>query len=616
MSRPSPALFTLLVSLLLFVVLANYGVSRRDRPYYDVVAYLDLSAGIAESGGPAALVKACLSGAYLEANRHPVYPALLSPLASRDGGFFIRAKLAGVLLGILLIVSVWFIAGEAAGPAAAALAAFLAATNVKFIAYSSTVAADLLFTIFVLWGWRFTGRWLDGELKSEIRNPKSEIKAAAPAGLLAGLAYLTKASGLLLVPAALPAAAVIFVKRTSGQGESNCYLSLSQKERKGVNPSFPRKRESSISTDSWTPAFAGVTSKIDLCKRLYSIAKSLRSGFFYLLPFLLVAAPLIVRNLTVYGSPFYNINQHVLWLDRWEDFFNFRRDGTLADLDLGWYLSRHPWYDPFLRMIEGAGGLFLGLSHTLIGFRPSGLALALYIPPAAALIALPVYAIAKDPRRGRRLYSVLFLAAFLLPLQWFCRVTCAERFFLPVTAVLEVYLAWGIVRLIKGRFGKKGRDPELLDRKLPRVMTVAAAVLAVIAIVVVGLPNPLRSFRIPAEEAALEAWMKENVKPADPWLQDNLSRFQPSWRLGLPGRFDYIPYDTPAGKVRSIVRETGAAYVLIDGEPPSGPLLSPPIVRGPEGVEGPKELFGWRLVYKGSGRFLVYGTGRRAGNER
>lgn len=67
-----------------------------------------------------------------------------------------------------------------------------------------------------------------------------------------------------------------------------------------------------------------------------------KSQYFYLFfaAFFLISSPLLMRNLKVYGTPFYSDSSAVLWIDQWRDYY--RADIKENPPTLAGYLKTHP----------------------------------------------------------------------------------------------------------------------------------------------------------------------------------------------------------------------------------------------------------------------------------
>jgi hypothetical protein len=185
---PSPRAETALViaALAVFVTLAVARAHAHPYPFYDDVGYLGRAEDIHRLGGPWALLRALYGGSFLEANRHPLYLALLSLVAGTDEAYHRRAQMLGIALGGVGLLATWWTTRRLLGAAVAALTLGFLAVNGTLLEHSAREACDaLLVALWVL---------AVGEM---VRGDGSRW-AWPLAGVWAGLAYLCKGTGLLL----------------------------------------------------------------------------------------------------------------------------------------------------------------------------------------------------------------------------------------------------------------------------------------------------------------------------------------------------------------------------------------------------------------------------------
>jgi hypothetical protein len=178
---------------------------------------------------------------------HPLLPALVAPFAEKRLIYFAKAKLVNVAIGA---VAFWVVAGvglRMVGPAPTflALVALCPGLSDKSAEFTAEPLVLLLVTLTFYWLVQGFDHWCSWGV----------------AGALAGLAYLTKGSALLL-PLAYAASVVRIAPKL------------------GLKPRF----------------------------LLFPAA------------FVSVASPLLLYNWQIFGSPFFNYNTaHVIWLDYTEE---------------------------------------------------------------------------------------------------------------------------------------------------------------------------------------------------------------------------------------------------------------------------------------------------------
>src|SRR5262249_1933531 len=140
----------------------------------------------------------CLQGQYKIVVQHPLYPLVLSTFASRDLSFFPRAKILSLGTGLLVVIITFLITKDLFGMIIASLASVLLIFNLMFLTASSHVACETLLILFMLLSWYF--------MVKGVENHRYWVGA----GLTAGLAYLTKGTGLFAVPIFIVSNVLIF----------------------------------------------------------------------------------------------------------------------------------------------------------------------------------------------------------------------------------------------------------------------------------------------------------------------------------------------------------------------------------------------------------------------
>jgi 4-amino-4-deoxy-L-arabinose transferase-like glycosyltransferase len=176
-----------LAALLLFLALAWHRALSHPFPFYDDVAYLATAHEIHELGGPIALAAKLYGGTFSEANRHPLYLAVLSLVAGDVGlAYHVRAQILTAALGALALLTLWWVVRRHFGPRTALVAIALFAVSDTLVENSARETCEPL--LIALWALA-TSAILDGE-----KRPAWFVAA----GALSGLAFLTKGTGISL----------------------------------------------------------------------------------------------------------------------------------------------------------------------------------------------------------------------------------------------------------------------------------------------------------------------------------------------------------------------------------------------------------------------------------
>jgi len=181
----------LALALLTFILVGLQQLHKAEEiAPYDTSAYIALARDIRNAGGPLALIRDCFNGTWPEANRMPLYPALLSIITPGTIRTLARARLLTLLLGAAGIAVTFLVARRMFGPTAAVLASTALAINTAYISQSTMVACEVLLAACITPAWLFITRLLQGR------------STGAHAGLMIGLGYLTKGTALFLPPVA------------------------------------------------------------------------------------------------------------------------------------------------------------------------------------------------------------------------------------------------------------------------------------------------------------------------------------------------------------------------------------------------------------------------------
>jgi hypothetical protein len=209
---------------------------------------------------------------------HPLLPALVAPFAEKDLVYFAKAKLVNIAIGAVAFWVIAWVGVHLVGPTPTFIALVAISPGLSNKSAEFTAEPLLLLLIPLTFYWLVRGferPWFWGL-----------------AGVSAGLAYLTKGSGLLL-----PIAYTLAVLRGA--------------------PTLVLK-----------PRFL-----------LFPLA------------FVLVASPLLAYNWQVFGSPIFNYNTaHVIWLDYTEEQMMMFDKGAPTMFS---HLATHSYADMLRRLLRG-----------------------------------------------------------------------------------------------------------------------------------------------------------------------------------------------------------------------------------------------------------------------
>jgi len=354
-------------------LLANVNSNSGDQG-----AYLELGLAIREG-------KALTDG-----NRNPLLPLLIAPFARREWSYFTLAKLTSSFCSGLAVLATFLLGWRLHDEWTALLAMTMLTINEEFLAHTSQVLCESLLVLIFFTAWYASVQAL---------KRVSSAKTGFVAGALAGLAYLTKGTGWILVTCFLATALLI------------CRRRLLQKH------------------GFWT----------------------------FLGGYLLATSPLLVYNLVQYRNPFYNFNTtHAMWLDSWDDRYAARRDlPTLFT-----YLRTHSLGQILTRQSRGMVTILPAMAQAFLP-GPRGW-LASWLQDGAVWLAMAIELLLLlslrhsitittylTKRLPRLLITVSILFLFYLLSAWYAPVADEPRFFLPLAPILCLSVAKGLTSLAR-----------------------------------------------------------------------------------------------------------------------------------------------------------------------
>lgn len=384
----------------------------------DQGAYLETAVAVDEEGGVPALIEDLFGGEFTEANRHPLYIALLSFAPRYEAGKVLSAIIGGVSL-----LALGYGVARRFGPLAGGVFSVLLATNAAFLRFSTLVASEGLLTLLggvawlVLVGWArggrvsggvgggavpgnlvSSGKCAQGTLEepplSPLRKGGSHGQAAsmlqiACAGAALGLAWLTKGTGLLLLGGTVLWMFVIGVR-------------------------------------DWRSS--------------RSAGRMAVSVLVLVLAWSAVASPLLVRNVRRYGTPFYNVNSWLLFVDEYEDPVRLASEKSVGEAARE-YVQSHSVAEMARRAVTGLAWETFTLVRSL-GPPPLDDSRVLF----GGLFLLLAAAGLMAEQREAVLLLLVWTAISLAMFGWYVPIAAGERFILPLILPLLAYASDGLVR--------------------------------------------------------------------------------------------------------------------------------------------------------------------------
>ena len=356
----------------------------------DPAAFLRYAKEVQKSGGVTTLLSQLFQGTYQEANQHPLFTALLS-----WGPTFSQGKLLSLTIGTLTLILVTLWTAHHWNLTVAAIVSVLLATNSAFCATSALVTCEGLLTLFISLTWLLLAsndpNHSEFDSDSTIATPiRARLYLAT--GVLLGLAYLTKGTGPLYL--------VITLTWIIG-----CHLFLRRQQEASVGQ-FPTKPLAMVFV-AW----------------------------------MLIASPLLTRNIRMFGNPIYNDNSYFLFLDQFENLPNLKQRMTVGEAAQQ-YLAQHRVGDMLQREAEG----LCWESYIFVrSFGPAPL------DDSRLLFGLPILLLALAGMVAERRQAALLLLAwiicFLIMFAWYLPIAAGQRFTVPLLPPLLICAAAGLARI-------------------------------------------------------------------------------------------------------------------------------------------------------------------------
>lgn len=560
-------IFSLVLILLLCTNYLLFGVAKitenRNPEAYDTIAFLGEANLIKNNGGIINFLNLCITGKYKQANQHPLYILLLSPFASRDISFYINAKIASFLMGLILLVFLFIIARNKWGDICASLAVLGLLFNATFLKWASMVGCETLLMLMTILCMYFV---LMG-----FENPKYW----SVAGIFAGLAYLAKGTGLFLIPSfALSALIAHRLKAFKNKYVWSFFLLF-------VLVSSPLILRNLI-------AYGNPLYNVNTHKLSYTEDELNDSRYWIFNPDMGVNVPVWPKS---------EINESVL------------------KPSLGHFSILHRLFDKTMTGIWVETKTFLNLLCIWPIDRMLGKWPLYYLPFKLAklvfgllLLCLFIIGLAREKKTAAKVYILTTLLTFLICLTLFSPL---PRYLLPIIPIIWIYVALGVLTFLN-----------LLRKKFPLKLSVFSRpffspILIIFGcLLLVGLHYPFTTYSMSSLAKSVDYsdsrldllnWLRKNLNEDDTYIEG--PKF--NWQLEK-GTMVLAPLNKRKSfeEFNSFVKQHDINYIIIDWN-----SLTVSRYRGQgldrrkklegyfnldpkKGIVQQKSVDGWRLVYK------------------
>ena len=441
----------------LFALFGMIGVSMHtDIMERDTGNYIS-EALVIQNIGWAQFIPACWRGEYRIDNRHPLYLVLLSFLAKIDPEAFVRMKLMTWGIGFLMVAAFFGMAAHLYDWATATFSTLLLVLNAGFIRYSTMVTCEVLLVLCIMASWYLT---IVG-----FRRPVMWIGA----GIASGLAFLTKGTGILVVP--------VFLVTTVFVYHGN-------------------------------------------------LLRLLRNRYFwsFWIAFVLVSSPLLIRNAKVYGDPFYNFNRKLLWIDHLEEALRpdfpvhspspqsfWERHGAGGILRI--FVESIVRRGPYMVREELEPYHFWRFNET-VQLTYSNRVVKMSVWVTVLMLGCAAVGLMNIPRREERWLSLVWMTTIYIFIAWYSKIGIMPHLMFPLIPFVLLYAGSGLGKITGGILRGKTATPN--------------AAMAIVLMTAIAVPAGWGSKNVDWREVSLSKtvsipphcyeiydWIQQHVRPYD-----------------------------------------------------------------------------------------------------
>ena len=307
--------------------------------------------------------------------------------------------------------------------------------------------------------------------------------------------------------------------------------------------------------------------------------------------FVAVAGFLLWRNVLVWGNPFHNVGNHLIWLDDWSSLWRRDAAGTFAQATAGSYFRSHTLGQALGRLVHGLGVVSINLLETAgpgptVSARPAGLVVVL-------LAGLGLRACWRQGRKAEVAAIAAPAAALSAALVWAAAADVqGTRFMLPIVASLLPAAVVGLREAL--RLG--GEEPSAVLH--PRAVAGGLAASAALGLLFWAggfSRDPRALWALPPHWSETSAWMSEHARDKDFLLAED-SYFS-LWNVERDRRRAY-PFESPDEELVRVRDARGLDFVLLDARAESYGRMAGRFAAFDE--HGPLTFLGWSRCFHDS----------------
>lgn len=357
--------------------------------------------------------------------------------------------------------------------------------------------------------------------------------------------------------------------------------------------------------------------------------KVLRSRHFwaFVVVFFLISSPLIVRNMLVYGELTYEgPNQHVLWLDSWNEIYH-PQYGLVRQLpEVVWestglptmksYLASHSVSEILWRMGSGVRReslLFLDSVEPHLPIEGTG----------KLVLVLFGIGMLNEIRTRRIVYPVVFMVAIFFPFAWLSHSVQGVRFISVLTPLVYIYFGIGTMVVFQylANIVFQRRGIAVVRQGLPISLGLFFLFILGYVLTTQAIHWPETSKPPSRDFAELSTWFNTTVQHNDLVVMNGEGPYWSNfWLVGLKGKIATWETSHPAFDAQGIAslsraldnkRAGPGRYVIIhkDDIPKLKMLSSHFHYDDRKGLVEVESFHGWKRIYsnlKTPVEFLIY----------
>jgi 4-amino-4-deoxy-L-arabinose transferase-like glycosyltransferase len=288
--------------------------------------------------------------------------------------------------------------------------------------------------------------------------------------------------------------------------------------------------------------------------------------------FVLVSCFFLVRNVKVYGSPFYNFNAPQIWLNKWRDVWAMKLTPEYNKAGLSWYLQHHTFAELAAKIGRGVV-LFIGLLCYSSGLLFQNQVAR--VVPGVALLVLAGFGLRRRWKTGRRVEVVAVLSTLAF---YFAALSVAAsgatelqaRYQIPYIVTLIPYAVFDLLERVWPWL--RARIAARVPRVDPTQVALAALALFLTARFALAAPaafarNPRTLWAVEPHWHETSLWLASHLGPGERFAMPYQSYYS-TWDAPRPDTDAMWPfwYATPAAEMLGFMQQEHVRKVLVDRE--------------------------------------------------